>query len=392
MNTRGRFFPHRLVTDELILLFVVNTFPLSRASFQLRIWDWFQQYCPWVLQGISMVYGMIVRIRRIAYSREWLRSQHLPKPVVSVGNLTVGGTGKTPLVIWLAHQLHAQGMRVAILSRGYGRQNESCNLIVSDGQGHVKDWRVSGDEPAMIAHHCPWAIVAVGPDRFRLGQWVLEQTPCDYFLLDDGYQHLSLYRDVDVVLFDATDVQGLCGVLPAGRLREPLEATKGAGAVVFTRADSLSSIHAVQDCIEKALGQSIRPIIVKSVPKHIQHIVTGQIRPLTFLQKTPLLVVSGIGNPCSFRELLSGCGFEVCEEIRFPDHCSYGQDEINVIRTHIVEPGDMIIMTTEKDAMKLREWFTKDDPIWCLTTDLEFMAGEHHLLQLLDTAGCRRMK
>jgi len=387
MNTRGQFLSSLLVNDDLLPLFVVSTFPPSQISFQLRMWDWFQQYCPWVLQGIAMVYGMIVRIRRKAYQREWLRPQHLSRPVVSVGNVTVGGTGKTPFVIWLAHQLHAKGKRVAILSRGYGRQDPSQNLMVSDGEGHVKEWRVAGDEPAMIAQHCPWALVAVGPDRFRLGQWVLEQTPCDCFILDDGYQHLSLYRDLDLLLFDATDVNGLGGVLPAGRLREPLAAAKGAAAFVFTRSESLSSIQPVQVCIEKAIGKSINPIMLNMVPKQVRHLVTGEVQPLTFLSQRSLVVVSGIGNPQSFCDILTGCGWEVGEEIRFPDHCAYGQDEVKLILEKIGQSDHGIVITTEKDAVKLREWFTKDDPVWFITTDLEFLAGERHVLELLDRAG-----
>ena len=334
-----------------------------------------------------MVYGMIVRIRRKAYQREWLRPKHLSRPVVSVGNITVGGTGKTPFVIWLAHQLHAKGQRVAILSRGYGRQDPSKNLMVSDGKGHVKEWRVSGDEPTMIAQHCPWALVAVGPDRFRLGQWVLEQTPCDCFILDDGYQHLSLYRDLDLLLFDATDVKGLCGVLPAGRLREPLDSAKGAAAFIFTRSESLSSIQPVQTCIEMVIGQSINPIVLKMVPKQVRHLVTGEVQPLAFLSQRSLLVVSGIGNPRSFCDILTGCGLEVGEEIRFPDHCAYGQDEANLILEKIGQSDQDIVVTTEKDAVKLREWFSKDDPVWFVTTDLEFLAGEEHILGLLDRAG-----
>jgi tetraacyldisaccharide 4'-kinase len=330
---------------------------------------------------------MIARIRRIAYQRNWLRQQHLPKPVVSVGNLTVGGTGKTPFVIWLAHQLHAKGKRVAILSRGYGRQRACQNLMVSNGQGQIKEWRAAGDEPWMIAQNCPWAIVAVGPDRHRLGKWVLEKSFCDFFILDDGYQHLSLYRDLDVLLFDSMDIKGISGVLPSGRLREPLAGIKGAGAFVFTRANSLSSIQPVQRRIEESLGQPISPIILKSVPKQVKHLVTGQVRPLGFLLETPLLVVSGIGNPRSFREVLTSCGSEVCEEIQFPDHCAYGQNEVDMIRKKMDEFNNKILVTTEKDAVKLREWFTKDDPFWVITTKFEFLVGEDHLLHLLDRSG-----
>lgn len=283
----------------------MSSFPTPRISLQQRLWYWFQQYCPWVLQGAAIPYGMIVKLRRMAYQRDWLQQHCLPKPVLSVGNLTVGGTGKTPFVIWLAHQLHTKGKRVAILSRGYGRQRPSQNFMVSDGKGEVKEWRLAGDEPSMIAKNCPWAIVAVGPDRHRLGKWVLERSVCDCFILDDGYQHLSLYRDLDMLLFDAKDVKGLSGVLPAGRLREPLDAIKEAAAFVFTRADFLSSIQPVQRCIEDSLGQSVTPIVLNSVFKQVQHLVTGQVRALEFLLEVPLLAVSGIGNPDSFREMLT---------------------------------------------------------------------------------------
>ena len=334
-----------------------------------------------------MFYGMIVRIRRMAYQRGWLPQRHLPKPVVSIGNVTVGGTGKTPFVIWLAQQLHTKGKRVAILSRGYGRQNSSKNLLVSDGQGHIQDWRFSGDESTMIAQQCPWAIVAVGSNRFRLGQWLLGQISCDCFILDDGCQHLSLYRDLDVVLFDATDTKGLCGVLPAGRLREPLNATKEAGAFAFTRANSLSSIQPVRRCIEEAIGRSITPIILQAAPKQVQHLVTGQVESLEFLLKFPILIVSGIGNPHSFHEMVTEFGAEVCEEIRFPDHYAYGQAEVSMIREKIDQSNHNIVVTTEKDAVKLREWFTEDDPVWFLTIELKFYAGERHVLELLTDAG-----
>ena len=323
----------------------------------------------------------------MAYQRNWLRQHYLPKPVLSVGNLTVGGTGKTPLVIWLAHQLHAKGKRVAILSRGYGRQRSSKNIMVSNGQGQIKEWRAAGDEPRMIAQNCPWAIVAVGPDRHRLGKWVLEKTSCDLFILDDGYQHLSLYRDLDVLLFDSMDIKGLSGVLPSGRLREPLEGVKGADAFVFTRANSLSSIESVQRRIEESLGQPINPIILKSVPKQVQHLVTGKVRPLEFLLETPLLAVSGIGNPRSFCEVLTNYGSEVCADIQFPDHCAYGQDEVAMIRKKMDEFNNMVVVTTEKDAVKLREWFTKDDPFWVLITEIEFLVGENYLLHLLNRSG-----
>ena len=329
-------------------------------------------------------YSVLARVRRRAYQRDWLRQHHLPKPVVSVGNLTVGGTGKTPLVIWLAQHLHANSRRVAILSRGYGRQTPSGNVMVSDGTGLVKDWRIAGDEPRMIAKNCPWAIVAVGPDRYRLGQWVLEQMDCDCFILDDGYQHLSLYRDLDVVLFDAMDVNGLTGVVPAGRLREPLDGMTGTEAFVLTRADSLASVQPVQECIEDSLGESISPIILTSVLKQVQHLVTGEVRAVDVFLKTPLLVISGIGNPQSFSNMLQTGGFEVCEEMQFSDHCDYGQHEVNMIRRTMEQFSHAIAVTTEKDAVKLGKWFREDEPFYVISIDMKFLKGEDHLRNLVE--------
>ena len=365
----------------------MSTLRSSHSTFQLKIWEWFQRHCPWILQGLSVIYGMIVRIRRTAYQQAWLSRRRLPKPVVSVGNITVGGTGKTPFVIWLAQQLYDKGKRVAILSRGYGRQDPSKNLMVSDGQGQVQEWRLSGDEPTMIAQRCPWAIVAVGPDRFHLGQWVLEQIPCDCFILDDGFQHVSLFRNLNVLLFDGTDFQGLSKVLPAGRLREPLKAIKEAGAFIFTRADSQFSIEPIQQRIEESLGKTINPIILRSVPKQVQHLVAEQVQLLEFLLEYPLLLVSGIGNPGSFRTMLADYGSEIVEEILFPDHCAYGENEVNFIQQKIKQYENAIVMTTEKDGVKLREWFTKQDPIWIVSTELEFLEGEQKIFELLEHTG-----
>ncbi len=353
-----------------------------QPPFHQRLWEWCQEHCPWLLRAAAVPYRVLASVRRGAYRRNWLRQGHLPKPVVSVGNLTVGGTGKTPMVIWLAQQLHANGKRVVILSRGYGRESPAENVMVSDGTGVVKDWRIAGDEPWMIAMNCPWAIVAVGPDRHHLGQWVLERMDCDCFILDDGYQHVSLYRDLDVLLFDTTDVKGLTGVLPAGRLREPLNGMTGSEAFVFTRADTASSIQPVRERIEDSLGQAISPIILKSALKQVQHLVTEQVTSVDTLEKSRLLVISGIGNPKSFCEMLKSRGCEVIEEIQFPDHCDYGQNEIKLIRSTMEQFIGSIAVTTEKDAVKLREWFTEDDPFLVITMKMEFLMGEDHLQNL----------
>lgn len=203
------------------------------------------------LYWVAGLYGLIIRCRLWCYRQGWLTTTRLPCRVVSVGNLTVGGTGKTPIVILLTEWLVAKGKRVAILSRGYKRTSTVPYLLVSDGSRILAGPSEAGDEPFLMAQRCPRAVVAVGADRVALGRWVLEQYPVDYIMLDDGFQHRALHRDVDLVLLDATDAAGLDALLPSGRLREPLEALERASAVVITRADSRQDVEAVQQRLRK---------------------------------------------------------------------------------------------------------------------------------------------
>lgn len=341
------------------------------------------RYCPWALQVCAVPYAGFARLSRMSYRRGWRRQYRLPRPVVSVGNLTVGGTGKTPFVIWLATRLHAEGKCVAILSRGYGRQQAWQNILVSNGTDVLADCQIAGDEPLVIAQQCPWAIVAVGKDRYQLGLWVLEQFSCDCFILDDGYQHLSLYRDVDLLLFDATDLQGLAGVLPAGRMREPLDAAQWADGCVLTRSECVASARSVQELLEKSLGKKLNPMVVKSVPKSLTHLSTGRVQEVAYFQQKPIFVLSGIGNPGAFLTSLVAAGFDVREERRFPDHYGYGKDDVAAIRKKMNDSGAELAVTTEKDAVKLRTWCTADDPIWVVNQELEFISGEHAIQDLL---------
>ncbi len=332
-----------------------------------------------------MPYGAVGHLRRTAYQRGWFPQHRLPKPVISVGNITVGGTGKTPLVMWLAAGLHARGKRVAILSRGYGRQRSVVNRLVSDGVSLKGDWRSVGDEAMLMAEKCPWAIVAVGTDRYRLGQWVLEQAPCDCFLLDDGFQHLSLYRDLDVLVFDATDVEGLSGVVPAGRMREPLSAAKWATTIVFSRTERVVSVASLQNRIEQSVGTSIVPLRLETEPGMFTHIATGKSQQAKAFKGASCLLFSGIGNPASFRTSVVSCGLTVGEEVRYPDHFAYSEKDVEAIRLKMQRLGVALAITTEKDALKIREHLRPDDPLWALEVQVRMTQGEDQLREQLHT-------
>ncbi|GJL58419.1 MAG: tetraacyldisaccharide 4'-kinase [Nitrospirales bacterium] len=297
--------------------------------------------------------------------------------------MTVGGTGKTPLVMWLAARLHERGKRVAILSRGYGRQGSSVNRLVSDGVSLMGDWRSVGDEAMLMAHKCPWAVVAVGSNRYRLGQWVLEQTSCDCFLLDDGFQHLSLYRDLDVLLFDATDVEGLSGVLPAGRMREPLSAAKWATTIIFSRTERDGSVASLQNQIEQSVGTSIVPLRLETVPGCFTHIATGKSQQGVAFKGISCMLFCGIGNPASFRSSVISCGLTVGEEVRYPDHFAYSEQDVKAIRLRMQRLGLDLAITTEKDALKIKEHLKHDDPLWALDVQVRMTQGEERLLEQL---------
>jgi tetraacyldisaccharide 4'-kinase len=301
----------------------------------------------------------------------------LPVPVISIGNLTVGGTGKTPVVIELAEWLLRDGKRVAVLSRGYRRTNRAPMLLVSNGGRILVGPDEAGDEPYMIARRCPQAVVAVGADRYRLGRWVLSQFPADCILLDDGFQHIRLHRDMDVLLIDATDPYGLDQVLPAGRLREPIEAAGRATAMIVTRAETMADVEQVIGRLRSAVGSL--PVTAQIVfqPQSLQSVMTGVGRSLESCRGSTALLVSGIGHTASFRITAARLGLKVLEEVVFPDHHRYTVDEVNHLRHRVADLHADVVLTTEKDAGKLQPYLTQNDQQWwAVRLTVRWIAGE----------------
>ena len=184
----------------------------------------------------AKLYELAVRARIVAYERGLLKTYRLSAPVISVGNLTVGGTGKTPCVAFIARTLRDAGHRVAILSRGYKRETRG-RVEVSTEKEILCSPRESGDEPYLLAQSCPGVRVVVDEDRYAAGQWLEGQSPISVFLLDDAFQHLRLARDLNLLLVDASEALAAAKMVPFGRLREPLAGLRRADAVIFTRSD-----------------------------------------------------------------------------------------------------------------------------------------------------------
>jgi 3-deoxy-D-manno-octulosonic-acid transferase len=328
-----------------------------------------------LLCALAWGYGMAVRVRLALYRRGWLTSRRLPCRVVSVGNLTVGGAGKTPVVIALVEQLLAQGLRVGVLSRGYRRHSRAAALLVSDGQRIMAGPDEAGDEPYLIACRCPRAVVAVGTDRYRLGCWVLEHYPIDCFVLDDGFQHLAVQRDVDLLLVDVSDPAGLQALVPAGRLREPLSGAARATALLLTRAD-LGNWRDITETVEQATGRAWQPIVGRFCAEALVHVATAELAPVSGLATRPVVAASGIAHPGSFRVLLEQLGCVIHDEVLFADHHAYRRQDLDALRERMRESGAEMIVTTEKDAVKLATWVKPTDPIWAVRLRLDILHGQ----------------
>jgi tetraacyldisaccharide 4'-kinase len=298
------------------------------------------------MRPLSSLYDRLLEARARRYADGRLPSERLPLPTLSVGNITVGGTGKTPFVLHLAEKFLSQGRRPAILSRGYGRRSTAV-VVVSTGDGPLVAPDEGGDEPVLLASRLPGAVVVVAPRRSDAARAALESSP-DLFLLDDGFQHLAVDRDLDLVLLDARDPFGGGRYPPFGRLREPPSALARANAVVFTRAGSGHP------------SAEVRRDVARRNPASPQF--TALIRPDRLVaadgstaSSSPArpLAVSGIARPEDFRRTLDAMGIVPAESLAFEDHRRYGSPDVDRIARTAAASGADAIVTTEKDLVKL---------------------------------------
>jgi tetraacyldisaccharide 4'-kinase len=297
---------------------------------------------PW-----QLLYGGAHRLRSRWYRS---RSRHLPRPVVSIGNLHWGGTGKTPLVAAVASHLRDRGLAVCILSRGYASRGRGVR-VVSTGEGPLLGPLLAGDEPVLLAGELPGVAVVVGPERFDAGMAALRRLPKppDLFLLDDGFSHLGLARNLDVVAFPASDPFGGGRLFPAGRLREPLASIGRVHAVVLTGA------AAAED--GRGLAESLRPYGFTG-PGFASFTRPGQPRwisePSGDLEAgSKVYLVTAIARPERFLDSVRELGFEVAGELRFPDHHPYPAPSLDRIAEAFRSSGAAAVLTTAKDGVKL---------------------------------------
>jgi len=333
---------------------------------------------------LASLYGLAMKARSALYARGLLTQHTLPCRVISIGNLTVGGTGKTPVVIALASALRDRGRRVGVVSRGYKRSSADEIVDVSDEQAVRGNPNETGDEPWLIAQRCPGVPVAVGADRPSVGRHLIGRYHVDTLIMDDGYQHLALRRDTNILVLDAGAPFGSGYLLPRGRLREPLSAMMRATAVLVTRASQSGPLDELKAAV-RAVAPSVPIWVTDFAPSALVQVGGSSTVDPSALKGERVLAVSGIGQPESFRRLLEAAGAVVADHCVFPDHHAYSREDVQKVRQAAERTGAVRVVTTEKDAVKLApliqtlaslegEGRVRGD-IWAVRIDLVWLEG-----------------
>jgi tetraacyldisaccharide 4'-kinase len=341
------------------------------------------------LHGLSRVYAGAVQVRLFLWRHRIFRDHTLGCQVVSIGNLTVGGTGKTPVVEVFARALQQAGRRVAILSRGYKstprplwqrmvakvtfQEDKIPPKVVSDGQSLLLDSEQAGDEPYMLASNLKDVVVLVDKDRVKSGRYAIQRFGCDTLLLDDGFQYLALKSRLDICLIDRNNPFGNHYLLPRGTLREPITNLKRAGYIFITKSSELGAKK-----LRKAIRQfntSAEIIECAHHPLHLQDVFTGERHPLKLLADLDVAAISGIAAPESFEEGLRGLGANVVYRKAYADHHRYTQQEIINMINRSLKRGAKAILTTEKDAVRFPKIDRRDLPIYFLRVEIRIIAG-----------------
>jgi tetraacyldisaccharide 4'-kinase len=313
-----------------------------------------------LLYPLSILYGKIVSIRTRLYENRWLRAKRLDGTVISVGNLTVGGTGKTPMVLWLAEKFLAEGKRVAILSRGYR------------GSGGTSD------EIELLKHRLGnRALFGVGKDRFRTGHQLGLEKPVDVFLLDDGFQHLQLIRDLNILMLDGSVKLKDEWLLPAGILREPISACRRANILIVTRKTERPDIEAADShkfsiFYAQTRLHGFKLLGNQEAPNYLSEIGTG-----------PFFAFCGIGNPEAFWIDLKRWHVPLAGTEQFPDHHRYTKGDVQRLERAAERAGARAFITTEKDEQNLLERQLFRHPVYVAVIDF-VLSSESEFLAAID--------
>jgi tetraacyldisaccharide 4'-kinase len=315
---------------------------------------------------LSFFYGLGISVRVFLYGRGICKSHSLPCRVVSVGNITLGGTGKTPLVCLLSEIIKARGYRVAILSRGYKGNFPGPFALVTDGERILMEAKQVGDEPYLLAEKLKGIPVIVGKERWLSGKYAVDQFRTEILILDDGFQHLPLKRDLNLLLIDSSSPFGNGYLFPRGTLREPLKQILRADAVILTKVGQSANITMIKQNLKK---------ILKGLPIFQLDYAAGEIRlyqkktssPPETLKGKKILAFSGLAKPESFQKTLLSLGAEIVECKTFPDHYWYNEKDAAKLWIKAAQLRVDALVTTEKDLVRMKGLPPGDLPLWTLS-------------------------
>lgn len=313
-----------------------------------------------------------MRLRVAAYETGYLKAKRLDAKVISIGNITLGGTGKTPLVEYVARYLKKEGHSVAILTRGYGRKSRGRRVlnhcpVEASGFRAVEEY---GDEPLMLARALADIPVVIGSNRFENGAWAERQLGSEVLILDDGYQHLALARNLNILVIDATDTFGGFKMVPLGRLREPLYGLRRADAVVITRAHRPFDQAETLRVISSFCGSEVPIFYTYSEISELRHLETGMVYDARQFAGWDVAVMCGIGNPEAFADDLLQIGINIVSESFFGDHHPYTQGELDEVAEAARRAGADALVVTEKDAVRLEGLSYPDLPLYAARLEL----------------------
>ena len=340
----------------------------------------------WALAPAAMLFGLGARMRGLAYQLGAFRTSRVDAPVVSIGNLTVGGTGKTPFALWLVERLIARGMRPAIVSRGYGGVLKGRVATVGDAGVASDEVSEVGDEAILLAERAGVPVVC-GADRVAAATEAIERHAVDLVVLDDGFQHRRLGRSMDIVLVDGRAGFGNGGLLPAGPLREPLSALRRADAIVVTKAHEPGKVGE----IVSGFAPNVPIFSAAFAPASVIQAEEGKtiVQPLGMIVGRKIVTVSAIADPTSFYELLGDLEVQPVDVLEYPDHHDFDQTDWQQI-SKVAHAADLVVCT-EKDLVKLRRFPFARGRLVALRLELQMASVEEEafLSLVAERTGCQ---
>lgn len=346
-----------------------------------------------ILSAISQVYYLVMQARLFLFNRGIIRSHSLGVTVISVGNITLGGTGKTPVVELLARELRDGGRKVAILTRGYKRRTPLLKRllhsgiadepkVVSDGSRVLVDSNEAGDEPYMLARNLDGVFVIVGKNRVKSGNYAIRKLGADTLILDDGFQYLPLRRKHNIVLIDSTNPFGNRFLIPRGTLREPLKNLSRADYILLTKSNG--NLNALRQQV-RLFNNKAEIIETRHKPEYFEELYTTFRKPLDYIKSKRVFVISAIARPESFEKSIEKLGAEVVNSFRFLDHHRFTYEEIEKIFNEAKEQKIDAIISTEKDAVRMPVMDKYKIPIYFLRVSIEIVAGEKGLREFVSS-------